>query len=278
MGANPMNTQIHDYFSQMKPPHFLVIAGPCSLETEDQFLKTAHAVRDSGASMLRGGVWKMRTSAKNFQGLGASGLEIAKAVKQKSGMGLVTEITDVRQIESLGEIVDVFQVGSRNMHNYSLLAELGKQQKPVLLKRGFGALIEEWIKAAEYIEAGGNQKIILCERGIRTFEKATRNTLDINAVVYAKKHTPYPVIVDPSHAVGIRDLVPQVALSAVAAGADGLIVEVHPDPDRALSDGQQTLNFNQFADLMTRIKRLLPAIDKNLLDKNLLDKKLFSPS
>ncbi len=273
-----MNTQIHDYFSQMKPPHFLVIAGPCSLETEDQFLKTAHAVRDSGASMLRGGVWKMRTSAKNFQGLGASGLEIAKAVKQKSGMGLVTEITDVRQIESLGEIVDVFQVGSRNMHNYSLLAELGKQQKPVLLKRGFGALIEEWIKAAEYIEAGGNQKIILCERGIRTFEKATRNTLDINAVVYAKKHTPYPVIVDPSHAVGIRDLVPQVALSAVAAGADGLIVEVHPDPDRALSDGQQTLNFNQFADLMTRIKRLLPAIDKNLLDKNLLDKKLFSPS
>ena len=259
-----MNTNSSDYFSQIKSPHFLVIAGPCSLETEEQFLKTAQAVREAGASMLRGGIWKMRTSAKNFQGLGTSGLEIAKSVKQKSGMGLVTEITDVRQIEALGEVVDVFQVGSRNMHNYSLLSELGRQSKPVLLKRGFGALIEEWIKAAEYIEAGGNQKIILCERGIRTFERATRNTLDINAVVYAKKHTPYPVIVDPSHAVGIRDLVPQVALAAVAAGADGLIIEVHPDPDKAFSDGQQTLNFDQFQDLMVRIKKILPAIDKKL--------------
>lgn len=259
-----MNTNQIDYFSQLKSPQFVVIAGPCSLESEEQFLTTANAVREAGACMLRGGIWKMRTSAKNFQGLGNSGLDVAKAVKLKTGMGLVTEITDVRQIETLGEIVDVFQVGSRNMHNYTLLTELGKQPKPVLLKRGFGALIEEWIKAAEYIEAGGNNKIILCERGIRTFERATRNTLDINAVVYAKKHSPYPVIVDPSHAVGIRDLVPQVALSAVAAGADGLIVEVHPDPDKALSDGQQTLNFQQFNQLMNQVKRILPAIDKKL--------------
>lgn len=259
-----MNTIKRDYFSAFKSPDFVVIAGPCSLESEEQFLQTAHAVRESGAAILRGGIWKMRTSSKNFQGLGTNGIPIAKAVLQQTNMGYAAEITDPRQIETLDEVVDIFQVGSRNMHNYALLTELGKQKKPVLLKRGFGALIEEWIKAAEYIEAGGNQKIILCERGIRTFERATRNTLDINAVVYAKKNSPYPVIVDPSHAVGIRELVPQVALSAVAAGADGLIIEVHPDPDRALSDGQQTLNFAQFQQLMGQIKKLLPALDKQL--------------
>ncbi len=259
-----MNTQPIDYFSAFRSPDFVVIAGPCSVESEEQFLKTAMAVKESGASILRGGIWKMRTSAKNFQGLGQSGIAVARSVIQQTNMGLITEITDPRQIETLGEIVDIFQVGSRNMHNYALLTELGKQSKPVLLKRGFGALIEEWIKAAEYIEAGGNNKIILCERGIRTFERATRNTLDINAVVYAKKHSPYPVVVDPSHAVGIRELVPQVALSAVAAGADGLMIEVHPDPDRALSDGQQTLNFEQFQQLMGQVNRVLSALDKKL--------------
>lgn len=245
-------------------PAFTVIAGPCSIENESQFLETASAVRELGASLLRGGIWKMRTSAKSFQGLGADSFDFIKTVCKKTGMSLVSEITDARQIEEVHDFVEMFQVGSRNMHNYSLLKELGKTQKPVLLKRGFSALIDEWIKAAEYITDGGNENVILCERGIRTFETATRNTLDLNAVAYAKRRTRLPVIVDPSHGVGISDLVPDLALAAAAVGADGIIVEVHPRPSEALSDGQQALTPKEFEKMMTTLERVLTALDRPL--------------
>ncbi|MFN8944362.1 MAG: 3-deoxy-7-phosphoheptulonate synthase [Pseudobdellovibrionaceae bacterium] len=244
---------------------FVVIAGPCSIESESHLLDTGSAVKKSGASLLRGGIWKMRTSSESFQGLGNGALSFIPSTLNKLGIGLISEITDPRQIEILNPLVSAYQVGSRNMHNYALLTELGKQNKPVLLKRGFGALIDEWIKAAGYIEKEGNQNIILCERGIRTFEKATRNTLDINAVVYAKKHSPYPVIVDPSHAVGISELVPDVALAAVASGCDGLIVEVHPHPKDAKSDGDQALNYAEFDLLMGKVRKVLIALEKKSL-------------
>lgn len=244
--------------------HFTVIAGPCSIESYDQFLETARSVKASGASLLRGGIWKMRTSSKSFQGLGSSSFDMIKTVLKETNMGLVSEITDARQVEETHDLVEMYQIGSRNMHNYSLLQELGQQKKPVMLKRGFGALIDEWIKAAEYITKGGNPNVILCERGIRTFETATRNTLDINAVVYAKKNSNLPVIVDPSHAVGIRALVPDLALVAAAAGADGVIVEVHPRPAEALSDGPQALTLSDFETMMKKLARVCDAMDRPL--------------
>jgi 3-deoxy-7-phosphoheptulonate synthase len=250
-------------------PQFSVLAGPCSIESHAQFLETATAVKAQGACMLRGGIWKMRTSAKTFQGLGESSFDFIKSVCRETQMGLVSEVTDPRQIEEVADVVDMFQVGSRNMHNYSLLKELGRTNKPILLKRGFASLIEEWIKAAEYITAGGNQNVILCERGIRTFETATRNTLDLNAVVYVKKNTSFPVIVDPSHAVGIRALVPDLAIAAAAAGADGIIVEVHPRPKEALSDGPQALTFDDFTQMMGKIERVLGALDRPLQKSSL---------
>ncbi|MBX2987704.1 MAG: 3-deoxy-7-phosphoheptulonate synthase [Bdellovibrionaceae bacterium] len=245
-------------------PDFTVIAGPCSIESRDQFLETALGVKKAGACLLRGGIWKMRTSSKTFQGLGSNSFDMIRSVLRETGMGLVSEVTDTEQIEQIHDIVDMFQVGSRNMHNYSLLKALGRTNKPVLLKRGFAGLIDEWIKAAEYVTNGGNPNVILCERGIRTFETATRNTLDLNAVVYAKHNTDYPVIVDPSHAVGIRALVPDLALAAAAAGADGIIVEVHPRPAEALSDGPQALTLNDFEQMMSRLNRVLSAIDRPL--------------
>lgn len=245
-------------------PAFTVIAGPCSIESREQFLETAISVKKSGASLLRGGIWKMRTSAKTFQGLGPNAFDMIRDVLKETGMRLVSEITDARQVEELHDVVDMFQVGSRNMHNTALLRELGQQQKPILLKRGFAAYIDEWIKAAEYVTNAGNPNVILCERGIRTFENATRNTLDLNAVVYAKKNTSFPVIVDPSHAVGIRALVPDLALAAAAAGADGLIIEVHPRPAEALSDGPQALTLKDFEQLMGRLRRILDAVDRPL--------------
>lgn len=249
---------------QIGGPQFTVIAGPCSIESENQFMTTAQSVKASGASILRGGIWKMRTSAKAFQGLGQDSFELIKKVKANTGLGLISEVTDIRQIEEIAPIVDCYQVGARNMHNYSLLKELGRQSKPVLLKRGFSAYIDEWIKAADYVFAGGNQNVILCERGIRTFETATRNTLDLNAVVYAKKHTQLPVIVDPSHAVGISELVPQICYAAAAAGADGLIIETHPNPAEALSDGQQALTLENFDKTMKQLERVLAAFDRQL--------------
>jgi 3-deoxy-7-phosphoheptulonate synthase len=245
-------------------PEFTVIAGPCSIESREQFLKTAQAVKAGGASLLRGGIWKLRTSSKTFQGLGPGAFQIVKDVLLESGMKLVSEITDPRQIEQIDEFVEMYQVGARNMHNYALLKELGQSKKPVMLKRGFAALVDEWLKAAEYITAGGNPNVILCERGIRTFETATRNTLDLNAVAFAKAHSDFPVIVDPSHGVGFSHLVPQMAWAAAAAGADGLMVEVHPDPKEAKSDGQQALTIEDFNSMMARLKQILHAVDRPL--------------
>lgn len=245
-------------------PQFTVMAGPCSIESEQQFLQTANSVKKSGASILRGGIWKMRTSKSAFQGLGSEAFDLVKRVKAEVNMPLVSEITDIRQIEEVHHIVDAYQVGARNMHNYALLKELGRQPKPVLLKRGFSAFIDEWIKAADYVIAGGNDQVILCERGIRTFETATRNTLDLNAVVYAKKHCQLPVIVDPSHAVGIADLVPELCYASAAAGADGLIIEVHPKPSEALSDGPQALTFEMFEKTMNQLEKVLFAFDRGL--------------
>jgi len=249
---------------QIGGPRFTVIAGPCSIESENQFLSTAQAVKSSGASILRGGIWKMRTSQKSFQGLGSDSFNFIKKVKAQVGLPLISEVTDIRQIEEVAEFVDAYQVGARNMHNYSLLTELGRQKKPVMLKRNFSAYIDEWLKAADYILAGGNDQVILCERGIRTFETATRNTLDLNAVVYAKKHSGLPVVVDPSHAVGIADLVPPLCYAAAAAGADGIIVEVHPKPSEALSDGDQALTFEVFNKTMQQLEKLLAAFDRGL--------------
>lgn len=245
-------------------PEFTVIAGPCSIESKSQFLETALGVKQAGAALLRGGIWKLRTSATSFQGLGSTSFDFIPEVLAQTNMGLVAEVTDPRQIEEISEFVDMFQVGSRNMHNYALLKELGATKKPVLLKRGFASLVDEWIKAAEYITRGGNDQVILCERGIRTFETSTRNTLDLNAVAFAKRNSHFPVIVDPSHAVGIAQLVPDLAIAAAAVGCDGLIVEVHPRPAEALSDGMQALTIPEFSAMMVKIEKVLGALDRNL--------------
>lgn len=245
-------------------PRFTVIAGPCSIENREHFYRTSLAVKKAGASLVRAGIWKLRTSADAFQGLGSHAFDLIKEVKKQTGMLLVSEITDPRQIEEVFDFVDMFQIGSRNMHNYALLKEVGQLKKPVLLKRGFAALIEEWIKATEYIRQGGNEDIVLCERGIRTFETATRNTLDLNAVVYVKAKTNLPVIVDPSHAIGLREFVPQLTYASAVAGADGVIVEVHPDPDKAMSDGRQSLNYESFENMMSQLEKILNVIGKPL--------------
>ncbi len=224
---------------------FGIIAGPCSVESEEQVLEIAQKVKASGASFLRGGAFKPRTSPYSFQGMRGTGIEILLKAKQVTGLPIVTEIMDMSQIE-LFEEVDVIQVGARNMQNFEMLKELGHVNKPILLKRGLSSTMEELLMSAEYIMAGGNEKVILCERGIRTFETATRNTLDLSAVPLLKEKTHLPVIVDPSHATGIRDLVMPMAMAATAAGADGLMIEVHNDPEHALCDGPQSLTPAQF--------------------------------
>jgi 3-deoxy-7-phosphoheptulonate synthase len=245
-------------------PEFAVIAGPCSIESYSQFRETALGVKQNGASLLRGGVWKMRTNASAFQGLGAEALHFISDVLKETGMGLVTEITDPRQIELLDGFISMYQVGARNMFNYALLKELGQTKKPVLLKRAFSALIDEWVKAADYITQGGNENVILCERGIRTFETKTRYTFDLNAVIWAKQNTNFPVVVDPSHAVGIRKMVSDIAYAAAAVGADGIIVEVHPRPHEALSDGPQALTLPDFAEMMSNLEKILAVFHRSV--------------
>ncbi len=232
----------------------IIIAGPCAIESYDQLLKTAEFIKSKGANILRGGAYKPRTSPSSFQGLKEEGLEILKAVKQKTGMAVITELMDIRELDKLYDVTDIIQIGSRNMQNFSLLTELGKQDKPVMLKRGISATIDEWIGAAEYIAMAGNNKIIMCERGIRTYNDYTRNTLDLAAVPIIQKETGLPVVVDPSHATGIRYLVKPMSIGAFAVGADGIMVEVHPEPENALSDGMQSLNFSEFESLMNSIK------------------------
>lgn len=242
--------------------NFVIIAGPCSVESESHFSDTAAQVKKSGASILRGGVFKLRTNPQSFQGLGADGLSVAKRVRELVQMPIVCEVTDPRQISDMMDVVDIFQVGSRNMYNYSLLKELGKIKKPVMLKRGFSALIEEWVLAANYVTEGGNDQVILCERGIRSFDKVTRNTLDLASVSYLKQNYDFPVVVDPSHGTGVRELVTPMSLAAAAAGADGLLIEVHPNPDKALSDGFQTLDFKQFDSLISQLDPLLRVLNR----------------
>ena len=230
------------------------MAGPCAIESYEQLLETAKFVKSKGANMLRGGAYKPRTSPDSFQGLKEEGLEILKAVKKETGLPVITELMDARELDKISEVADIIQIGSRNMQNFTLLTEVGKQDKPVMLKRGLCASISEWIGAAEYIAIGGNNKIIMCERGIRTYNDYTRNTLDLAAVPIIHKETGLPVVVDPSHATGVRYLVKPMSIAAFASGADGIMVEVHPDPVNALSDGMQSLHFNEFEDLMNCIK------------------------
>lgn len=232
----------------------LVMAGPCAIESYEQLLETAKFVKSQGANILRGGAYKPRTSPNSFQGLKEEGLEILKAVKKETGLPVITELMDARELEKLYDVADIIQIGSRNMQNFTLLTEVGKQDKPVMLKRGISASISEWIGAAEYIAVGGNQKIIMCERGIRTYNDYTRNTLDLTAVPIIQKETGLPIVVDPSHATGVRYLVKPMSIASLAVGADGIMVEVHPDPVNALSDGMQSLHFNEFEDLMNCIK------------------------
>ena len=225
------------------------------MESEAQIIDVAQSVKKSGAKMLRGGAFKPRTSPYSFQGLELEGLKLLKEAKEKTGLPIVTEIMSPKMVEIFDKDVDLIQVGARNMQNFELLKELGKINKPILLKRGLAATIEEWLMSAEYIMAGGNENVILCERGIRTYETAMRNTLDLSAIPMIKKKSHLPVMVDPSHATGIRDMVEPMALAAIAAGADGLMVEVHNDPAKALCDGPQSLTPEQFDTLMKKVNK-----------------------
>ncbi len=238
-----------------------VIAGPCSIETEEQICLVAKLVKSAGATMLRGGAFKPRTSPYSFQGLGADGLKLLLEAKKETGLPVVTEIMEISHLP-LFEDVDVIQVGARNMQNFGLLKELGHVDKPILLKRGLANTLQELLMSAEYIMAGGNEKVILCERGIRTFETATRNTLDLSAVPMLHEMSHLPVVVDPSHSTGISRIVPTMSLAAVASGADGLIIEVHNDPQHALCDGAQSLKPEVFAELMKKIHQLMPLVGK----------------
>jgi 3-deoxy-7-phosphoheptulonate synthase len=241
-----------------------VMAGPCAVESREQVQEIAEVVAEHGARVLRGGAFKPRSSPYSFQGLGVEGLRFLREAADAHGLLVVTEVMEASQIEPIVEYADILQVGARNMQNFSLLRRLGELRKPILLKRGISATIEEWLMSAEYIMAGGNYQVILCERGIRTFERYTRNTLDISAIPVVKKLSHLPVVVDPSHAVGIRDKVIPVARAAVAVGSDGLLVEVHTHPDQALSDGPQSLYPEQFRELMEAVRGIGPVVGKKV--------------
>jgi 3-deoxy-7-phosphoheptulonate synthase len=244
---------------------FALIAGPCAIETREQTLEIARVARDAGATMLRGGAYKPRTSPYAFQGLGDAGLQILADARAQTGLPIVTELMDVRDVEAVAAVADMIQIGARNMQNYALLTEVGRTRVPVMIKRGLSSTIEELLMAAEYVLKGGNPDVVLCERGIRTFEPAYRFTLDLAAVPVLKALSHLPVIVDPSHAAGRRDLVEPLALAAAAVGADGIVVEIHPDPDTAICDGPQTLRCDDFARFAARVRhvaeasRLVPA-------------------
>jgi len=242
----------------------VVMAGPCSVETNDQIHRSAELVAAAGARVIRGGAFKPRSSPYAFQGLGEAGLRMLREAADRNGLLVVSEVMDHTQIPLVGAYADILQVGARNMQNFNLLRELGRQRRPVLLKRGISATIEELLLSAEYILSGGNYDVILCERGIRTFETYTRNTMDISAIPVVKKLSHLPMIADPSHGTGRRDKVPAMARAAVAAGADGLLVEVHPDPDHALSDGAQSLRGEQFEELMRQLRIIAPAVGRTV--------------
>jgi 3-deoxy-7-phosphoheptulonate synthase len=236
---------------------FLMIAGPCAVESRDQVLKTAKFLKKAGVPVLRGGAYKPRTSPHSFQGLRERGLDLLDEVRKKTGLLVVTEVVSPEHVEVVAAKVDILQIGARNMQNFDLLTEVGRTRKPVILKRGLSATVEEWLGSAEYILLGGNPDVVLCERGIRTFETATRNTADLAIIPLVRKMTHLPVIFDPSHATGKRDLVLPVALASVVVGAHGAMVEVHPEPEHALSDGPQSLHFNEFGHLLAQVRSLV---------------------
>jgi 3-deoxy-7-phosphoheptulonate synthase len=242
----------------------VVMAGPCSVESREQIFTVAQQVKAAGASFLRGGAFKPRSSPYSFQGLGLEGLKLLKEVGDRTGLLIVSEVMEISQIDLMLPYVDVLQVGARNMQNFNLLREIGLVRKPVLLKRGIAATLEELLLSAEYILAGGNYDVMLCERGIRTFETYTRNTMDISAIPVIKKLSHLPMLADPSHGTGRRDKVAPMARAAVAAGCDGLLIEVHPNPDKALSDGAQSLFPEQFATLMDQLRIIAPAVDRSI--------------
>jgi 3-deoxy-7-phosphoheptulonate synthase len=242
----------------------IMIAGPCSVENEDQIFTVAEIVAKAGSKILRGGAFKPRTSPYSFQGLGEEGLKLLRKAADKNNLLVITEVMESGQIKLIEEYTDIFQVGARNMQNFSLLRELGKATKPVMLKRGLAATVEDWLMSAEYILSSGNRQVMLCERGIRTFETYTRNTFDLSAIPVVHKRSHLPVIADPSHATGMRDKVLPMARAAVAAGADGLMVEVHNDPEKALSDGPQALLPDQFAELMKQVKLIAEVIGRKM--------------
>ena len=247
--------------------HFATIAGPCTVESRDQILDAAHAVKEAGAQLLRGGAYKPRTSPYSFQGLGEDGLGLLAEAKEATGMPIVTELMDVRDLDAVLEVADVIQLGARNMQNYTLLTEVGRSGRPVLLKRGLTATLDELLMSAEYILKEGNTDVILCERGIRTFETGYRFTLDLMAVPVLKERTHLPVIVDPSHAAGRRDLVPSLSMAAAAAGADGVVVEVHPDPENAICDGPQQLRADDFAAYLRQLEQVAEIAGKELASR-----------
>jgi 3-deoxy-7-phosphoheptulonate synthase len=243
--------------------HFTIIAGPCSVEDEDSTLHTADWLMSHGVRLLRAGAFKPRTSPYAFQGLGLEGLEILRRAREKTGIGIVTELMDTENSDAVEATAEVIQIGARNMQNFSLLRRVARARKPVLLKRGMSATLEEWLMSAEYLLSGGNGDVILCERGVRTFSDHSRNTLDLSVIPPAKALSHLPIVVDPSHGTGRREYVPPMAMAALAAGADGLLIEVHPDPDHALSDGAQTLDFAAFERLLEQLKGLAGPLDRH---------------
>jgi len=245
-------------------PEVVIMAGPCAVEDEVQIGETARGVQHNGANFLRGGAFKPRTSPYSFQGMEEQGLKLLKAASELTGLPIITEVMDTSQIDLVSKYADILQVGSRNMHNYVLLSEIGKRRKPVLLKRGMSATVDEFLMAAEYILKQGNDEVMLCERGIRTFETTTRNTLDLNAVPVLKQLTHLPVIVDPSHGTGYNWMVPSMAKAALAAGADGLLIEVHYHPEKALCDGGQSLDLQAFGRLVPELERIAEAVNRRL--------------
>ena len=261
---HPMNTTVPLNGSKVGESKVILIAGPCSVENRTQMLETAHAVKEAGATALRGGAYKPRSSPYSFQGLGEAGLELLAEAREETGLPVVTEVMDPALVPLVVKYADVLQVGARNMQNYTLLNAVGESQHTVLLKRGMMCTMEELLMSAEYILAHGNNRIMLCERGIRTFETYTRNTFDINAIPVLKQKTHLPIIADPSHATGKREYVAAAAKAAVAAGADGLIIEVHCNPEKALSDGAQSLRPEQFAQLVGEMRRIAEAVDRSM--------------
>ena len=266
--TRPENTVIEINGTGVKigGPEIVVMAGPCSVESREQIIETAQAVKAAGAKVLRGGAFKPRTSPYDFQGHGLKGLEYLAEAREVTGLPVITEVMTVETVPMVAEYADILQIGARNMQNYGLLQAVGKVQKPVLLKRGMSGTIKEWLMCAEYIVSNGNYNVMLCERGIRTYETATRNTFDLNAVPVLKEQTHLPVVADPSHGTGLRELVPAMSRAAVAAGADALILEVHPDPDAAVSDGRQSLTLEEFATLMGSLRRIAEAVDRTIAE------------